>query len=134
MSEFQIRKKKNVVSEDTVEVYTFFGKHDYEDDEGYPMLDFEEEIDLEQIFEDPEAYAVKTNLHGVTRYYVKRGKHGHLFNPIGMYSEGTQHKQLRHAGKPLWELKKTSKKIFDYYINFLKTKNPAWLNNAEREV
>jgi hypothetical protein len=40
---------------------------------------------------------------------------------------------MRHAGRPEWEFKETTKQVFDKYINFLKTKNVAWLNNAERD-
>jgi hypothetical protein len=50
-----------------------------------------------------------------------------------MYSEGTAKKQMRHAGKPEWEFKETNEVVFNKYINFLRTKNIAWLNNAERE-
>jgi len=50
-----------------------------------------------------------------------------------MYSEGMAKKQLRHAGRPEWEFKETNEQVFTKYIKFLKTKNTAWLNNAERE-
>lgn len=133
MSEFSIKKKKDSKVEEKTVVYTFFGKHDLEDEGGYPLLDMSD-IDIDNILKDPEVCAVKTMQRGVNKYYVKRGKYGHLFNPIGIYSENTQYKQERHAGKPLWTLRLATKKVFEYYINFLKTKNIAWLNNAEREV
>lgn len=136
MSHFhQIKKDEgeeaNVVDERSVEIFTFKGTEDYLDVDSYPMLDPEEDVD---VFSLPDAYAVRVNNGTRIRYYVKRGKYGKLFNPIGMYSEGQQRKQFRHAGKPAWEFKEATKKVFTYYIKFLRSKNPAWLHNAEREV
>ena len=56
-----------------------------------------------------------------------------LHDALPIYSEGTARKQMRHAGRPEWQFKETTKQVFDKYINFLKTKNVAWLNNAERD-
>ena len=95
------------------------------------MLDLQGDDD---IFTIPNVYAAEVSKGAKTTYYVKRGKYGKLYDPIGMYSEGTQKKQMRHAGKPEWSLQTTSKLVFDQYTNYLKTKNSAWLNNAEREV
>ncbi len=131
MADFAIKKRDDKPSGEDVIVYTFSNNYDYEDDDGFPLLDTDESQD---IFKLPDAYAIKITRGAKTTYYVKRGKYGKLFNPIGMYSEGTEHRQMRHAGKPEWEFKSTNSKVFNYYINFLKTKNAAWLNNAEREV
>ena len=49
-----------------------------------------------------------------------------------MYSEGKNTQFLSRSGKNEYEFKKVSKEIFDMYLNFLSTKNLAWLNNAER--
>ena len=120
MSNFKIHPDKSteIDVEDSVEssLYTIFGKHDWLDNG-----------------EDSKSAQIHAKLSG-SKMYVKRGRHGHLFNPIGLYSEGTEYKQKRHAGKPEWELKPVNKKAFDFYINFLKTKNVAWLRNAEREI
>lgn len=134
MSEFKINKDKVQDSTIKCEAFCFWGEHDYEDESGYPMRFFDQESELEEVFGDYDVYAIKVTVGRKANYYVKRGKHGHLFNPIGMYSEGTNRKQMRHAGKPEWSFVITSEKIFGYYINFLKTKNIAWLRNAEREV
>jgi hypothetical protein len=132
MSEFIINKDKKQESDHReLEVYTFGNHADYEDDKGFPRLDITN--DDNNVFHLPTAHAIKSVTGNVTRYYVKRGKDGILFNPIGMYSEGTEYKKMRQ-GKAMWELKKTSKRVFEFYIQFLKTKNIAWLNNAEREL
>jgi hypothetical protein len=129
--------KEETLDERSVELFTFKGQEDYLDGDKYPMMDLPDldekgkEVDL---FTLPDAYAIRVNTGSRVRYYVKKGKYGKLFNPIGLYSEGMQRKQLRHAGKPAWEFKETTEKVFTYYIKFLRSRNAAWLNNAEREV
>ncbi len=130
MADFKINKDKEDDGDyREVAVYTFMGKHDVLDATGFPILACEEDI-----FSHPDAYAVKIIKGERTNYWVRRNKRGALFNPIGLYSEGNSQKRLRHAGRPEWRLEPTSVKVFDFYVNFLKSKNSAWLNNAEREV
>ncbi len=131
MSEFVINNKNQKDDTLSVKAYTFWGMHETEDSQGFPMLDLQDDDD---IFTIPNVYAAEVSKGAKTTYYVKRGKYGKLYDPIGMYSEGTQKNQMRHAGKPEWSLQTTSKLVFDQYTKYLKTKNSAWLNNAEREV
>jgi len=130
MSTFKIHKEKDVQksneeelqSQDTL-LYTIFGKHDWLDEEGFPRIN--QEV--------PDAYAKSIVGNSKTKFFVKRGRYGKLYNPIGLYSEGTANKQLRHAGRPEWEFRQETEEVFNFYIKFLKTKNSAWLHNAERE-
>ncbi len=131
MSEFKINSQKPDSSNTVTEVYTFWGDHEFEDTMGFPKLSLQKNKD---VFSMQNAYAVKISKGNKTNYYVKRGKYGKLYNPIGLYSEGNVTKQNTRHGQSQWSLKTTSEKVFNYYINFLKTKNSAWLNNAEREV
>lgn len=132
MTNFKINTEKENELNTIIKVYTYYGEHEFLDENGFPMLEVEEGI--ENVFNLTDAYAVSFSRGAKTNYYVKRGKHGRLYNPIGMYSEGNSKKQLKHAGKPEWNFSATNEKIFTYYINFLKTRNLSWLNNAEREV
>ena len=68
------------------------------------------------------------------QHYIKVGLYGKIFNPIGMYSEGRQNKFLSKVGKQEYNFTRVNSKVFDMYLNFLRTKNVAWLNNAEREL
>ena len=133
MTTFRIDESKDDRFEVLISAYTFKGEHDFENEDGYPMIELEDE-DIDNLFSLADAYALKIKKGKRTEYYVKRGRHGHLYNPIGMYTEGTKNNQMRHAGRPEWRFETTNKKVFDYYTNFLKTKNTAWLRNAEREV
>ena len=124
--EFVINQNKEENNDSSTEVFTIYGKQEFQDSKGFPRLEESNE-------DHADAYAKKIAVGRRTKYYVKRGRYGRLYNPIGLYSEGTARKQMRHAGRPEWEFKETTKQVFDKYINFLKTKNVAWLNNAERD-
>lgn len=108
-----------------IEHYTILGDHEYLDDNHNPRLSKENEITFAQKITYPS---------GNVKYFIKIGPYGKIYNPIGMYSEGTASKFLSKFGKKAWDFKSVNQKIFELYINFLRTKNIAWLNNAEREM
>ena len=110
-------------------IYTMIGSQDYLDDE-YPCL----HLNSTEAKESADAYAMQIKIGKRTKYYAKRGKHGRLFNPIGMYSEGMSRKSLGHAGRLEWRFVEVSKRPFEFYRDFLRTRNLAYLNNAEREL
>lgn len=105
--------------------FTILGDHEFLDDNGNPRTKEENNKVV--------AKSVTTDSHP-PRYYVKVGTYGKLYNPIGLYSEGQNAKFLSKIGRKQFEFKEVNQKIFDLYINFLTTKNLAWLNNAEREM
>jgi len=41
---------------------------------------------------------------------------------------------LAKTGKKAWDFKQVNAKVFEMYLTFLRTKNRAWLTNAEREL
>jgi hypothetical protein len=103
--------------------YTVFGEHDDIDSDGNPLTD-----------QEKDCLAYIKNLNGDQQYYLKIGLHGKIFNPIGLYSEGKSNKFLSKVGKQEYNFTKVNSKVFNMYLNFLRTKNLAWLNNAEREL
>lgn len=66
-----------------------------------------------------------------TKYYILQSIDS-FYNPWGMFQEGTRNKFAKNKGKKVWELKEVSEKAFEYYIQFLKTRNSGHLINAER--
>lgn len=87
--------------------------------------------------EDKKCYAKMhefKNPNGETRfsYYVKSGKDGSLFNPWGMYTEGTESKVF--GGENYWNFKSVNKKCFDLYVKFLEVRKNSLILNAEREI
>jgi hypothetical protein len=53
---------------------------------------------------------------------------------LGLFSEGSSNKVLAKIGKNEFNFKKVNSKVFDLYLSFLRTKNIAWINNANREL
>tara|TARA_R110000824_G_scaffold282601_15_gene470909 strand:- start:767 stop:1189 length:423 start_codon:yes stop_codon:yes gene_type:complete len=126
-----IDKSKKSKEPKRVEViYTVSGKHDYLEDKKYPAV----KLDSTEAKESAIAHAMKITIGARTKYYAKRGKHGRLFNPVGMFSEGMGSKRLHHAGRPEWRFVEIGERAFRFYRDFLRTKNIAYLHNAEREL
>ena len=118
-----------------VTAYTLTGKEDYVDGGGHPVVEIANDmLPLAEIEERTDAYAARVIVGTTTKHYIKKGKHGRLFNPLGLYSEGNAKKRMNHAGKMEWTLQTVTPQAFKFYLDFLKTKNEAYLNNAEREV
>jgi hypothetical protein len=81
---------------------------------------------------DPKAYCKIVRVNDTISYWVLRGPNGKLFNPYGLYEETEIIKRRTAAQKP-FVMRETTEKMFRHYLQFLKSKNPAWLINAERE-
>lgn len=108
-----------------VYTYTILGKHDSFDDDNNPIIDEESKDVLAK-----KIVASDTK----TRYLIKVGPHGRIYNPIGIFSEGRGNNFSKRSGKPEWEFTEVNQKVFDIYLCFLRTKNVAHLNIAEREL
>lgn len=110
--------------EKIIECYTILGNHKYLDSLNRPRIDDEDKALAKTI----------TTGDRPSRFYIKVGTYGKIYNPIGLYSEGHSEKFLSKIGRKQFEFKEVNQKIFDMYVSFLSTKNLAWLNNAEREL
>jgi len=119
-----VPQKKNNETKSESGFYTIFGNHVYLDDNGNPRVNDD----------NPNTFAKCVSSENGSRYFIKVGLYGKIFNPIGLYSEGRQNKFLSKVGKKEYDYKEVNQKVFDLYVNFLRTKNQAWLNNAEREL
>lgn len=118
--------KNNRKSYNTSDMYyTILGEHDFIDINNHPRAEENNKNILAKV-----VYSET----GLEKCYIKIGSHGKVYNPLGLYSEGKHSKFVSKTGKNEYNFKKVNRKIFDMYINFLSTKNLAWLNNAEREL
>lgn len=92
-----------------------------------------QEIDVNS----PKCYAKKITIQsgaGIKeKFYVKYDNKGFMYDPWGLYTEGTEEKKL-YGDEPTWSFRKVDEKSFSYYLDYLKTRNKAWLHNAEREA
>ena len=119
-----LRPKPEANNNKIYSYYTIVGKQEAFDDENNPILSTE----------STEVLAKKIVSDTKTRFFIKVGPHGKIFNPIGIFSEGRSNKFLRQTGKPEWEFQEVNKRIFDLYLSFLRTKNIGHINLAEREM
>lgn len=123
-NDFFIQHKQEEDTDKITEFFTLIGKHEYVDENHNPRASKETK----------EVCAKKVIGEKTTKFYIKTGLYGKIYDPIGLFSEGTGSKILTRSGKKAWEFKQVNSKVFDMYISFLRTKNKAWLNNAEREL
>ena len=128
---FIIDPSKEPPNSPTATVYTVMGKEDYiEKESGLPCLN----VSVDEAESNPYAHAMKIVGTSTRRFFVKQGLYGKLFNPLGFFSEGKEAQKRRHAGRLEWELKEVTEKVFNFYVNFLRTKNLSYIHNAEREL
>lgn len=103
--------------------YTILGQQDQVNEEGFPV-----------VFKKNSALAYTKTINDEIQYFLKIGTYGKIYNPMGLYSEGKSNKFMAKIGKNEYNFTRVNQKVFDMYLNFLKSKNIAWLNNAEREL
>jgi hypothetical protein len=108
------------------EFYSSMGSQDYLDDQNYPRISKEN---------DKRILAKKiTREDGSIKYSVKLTNNGKMQNPLSMYGVEKDTTFLDRVCRSNDKFKEVNYKVFNLYINFLKTKNIAWLHNAEREA
>lgn len=124
MSEFEEflvdREKTPSINNIEDRFYTIWGMEDFVDEDGNTRQDKETK----------NTFAKHTN----GKFLIKIGLDNRVYNPLGLFSEGRPNKVLAKIGKNEFNFKRVNSKVFDLYISFLRTKNIAWLNNANREL
>lgn len=108
------------------EFYTLNGLEDYKDTENNPRINQEN---------DSKVLAKKiVREDNSIRFSVKLGNNGKMYNPVSIYGEEKNSNFLDRICRNTNKFRDVNSKAFDLYVKFLKTKNIAWLNNAEREM
>jgi hypothetical protein len=140
------RPKDNIQEVDKhtkhVLVFTIVGKHDGFVDElgnvksdGYPVVADKDDTHAEDL---EHAYAQRIQRGRQVTYWIKKGGDGRLYNPIGIYNEHLGLKstsgKYQKGGIEVWKYGEVNREIFLHYLNFLRTRNQAWLINAQREL
>lgn len=123
---FTLNKQKSTEehSDTLINYYTMLGDHEFIDNDSRPRSKKESKLVV--------AKSISRNSN--SKFYIKIGTYGKIFNPMGLFSEGKNEKFIAKIGKKEFEFKEVNQKVFDLYLSFLSTKNLAWLNNAEREL
>lgn len=68
------------------------------------------------------------------KFFVKVGVDGYVFDPWGVFSEGTQSRFARVHGRPAWDWSEVSDNAFSYYLKYLQTRNKTWYTHVDREL
>lgn len=116
--------KKVEQTQKSTSFYTIVGKQTSFDHDDNPLVDTD----------GPNVLAKKITTDNKSRFYIKVGPFGKIYNPIGIFSEGRGNKYLKQAGKEEWPFEEVNNRVFNLYLSFLRTKNQAHLNMAEREL
>lgn len=107
------------------EFYTISGTSDYLDTEGNPRLNEEnQKVCAKKLY----------RADGSHRFYIRLANNNSVYNPISLYGDEKPNTFLDRVVRSGFKFKEVNEKVFNMYLGFLKTKNAAWLHNAEREM
>lgn len=108
------------------EFFTISGEEDFIDSSGSPRLekDLAEKVYAKKIIRKDNSY----------KYLIKLSNNSKLFNPLSIYGIEQDKSFLNRVCRSNKKFKEVNQKAFEWYLKFLRTKNIAWLNNAEREI
>lgn len=113
--------KKN---SETEQLYTMLGQEEYLDKDQSPRTE------TENI-----AYAKKIiRVDGSIKYLIRTGMDKKLYNPLSPIDKESNRAFLDRVSRSNDRFRSVSQKTFNWYMQFLQTKNTAWLHNAEREA
>lgn len=108
------------------EYYTLMGMEDFQDSLNNPRINNsnDNKILAKKIVRDDNS----------VKFSIKLGNNGKVYNPISIYGEEKKNNFLDRICRSSNKFKEVNFKAFELYVKFLKTKNIAWLHNAEREI
>lgn len=103
--------------------YTMVGLESFVDDDELPRTNDNDKIFAKRV----------ARPNGTTKYLIRLGANGKLFNPVSIYGIEQQKTFLDRICRSDKRFKEVSSKTFEYYTKFLTTKNTTLLYHAERE-
>jgi hypothetical protein len=103
--------------------YTLVGQEDFIDQENNPRIE-----------KDDNRVLAKKTLQNKLKYLIKLDNAGKFYNPLSPISSIKPIKILQTISLYDNRFKEVNQTAFNMYLNFLRSKNIAWINNAEREV
>jgi hypothetical protein len=108
------------------EYYCISGSEEFLDKDRNPRVSTESDnrVLAKKIFRDD----------GSFRMSIKLTNNGKIQNPMSIYGQEKQSSFLDRVCRSQNRFKEVNMKVFNMYINFLRTKNVAFLHNAEREM
>lgn len=89
--------------------------------------------DGNEVSSEDEAVAKRVKNSHYIRFCSQGRKANELFDPLTDQDEVLT-KSTRSTGRLVWEFRDVSETSFDFYLKYLRGKNPANYNNARRSV
>jgi hypothetical protein len=130
--EFKVKQDSTVFN-----YYTKIGYEDYLDDNGNPRLQTESNRVFAKSIKDKLSKNFTNSQSGYS-YYVKTDPNKNLFDPVERHSidknSNTAKSFINKICKTELKYTEVSESVFTKYLNFLKTENLQWLNQAQREI
>lgn len=106
--------------------YGLVEDYDFVDDQNNPRIKIENDNRV--------LAKIKVRDNGTEKFLIKTDNNKKLFNPSAQLSDNKQRKLLNQYVADQSDFKEVSRNVFDLYLIFLRTSNPLWINNAEREA
>jgi hypothetical protein len=119
---FTIDENKQDTSE--YKFYCLVGDEDFLDLSGNPMTKTDNNKVLAKKI-------TKTN--NASQYFIRLATNNKLYNPISQVGEDKSTSIIDNTCRPTNRFTAVNQTVFDYYLQFLSSKNLLWLNKAERE-
>jgi hypothetical protein len=124
VNNFIFSSNKKTTDAPTSQYYTLIGQEDFIDDDNNPRIEKDN---------DNRVLAKKT-VQNKLKYLIKLDNAGKFYNPLSPISSIKPIKILQTISISDSRFKEVNQTVFNMYLNFLRSKNIAWINNAEREV
>lgn len=123
---FEAKQNKDVETNQKNEFYCVTGSQEFFDNSQNPRVGEEEDsrVLAKRIYRDD----------GTSRLSIRLSNTGKLQNPLSIFGLEKQTSFLDRVCRSQNKFKEVNMKVFSFYLNFLRTKNVAWLHNAEREM
>ena len=124
MSDFLFTIDKNKKDITNNEFYCLIGNEDFVDSTGRPMT----KKDTDKVMAKKIS---KTD--SPVQYFIRLSTNNKLYNPISQVGEDKSTSIVDNTCRPTNRFTQVSYLVFEYYLQFLTSKNIIWLNKAERE-
>lgn len=124
MSDFIFTIDHNKQDTTDYKFYCLVGDEDHIDTNGNPMLTADSNKVLAKKI-------IKIN--SPLQYFIRLSTNNKLYNPISQLGEDKSSSIVDNTCRPTNRFTPVSPAVFEYYLQFLSSKNLLWLNKAERE-
>lgn len=115
--------------------YTLIGYENFIDEDGFPRSSIEDSSVCARAIKNKQGKKFNSDIQ--YRFYIKTDPNKNIYNPIEIYSsikDKQSNSFLNKICKAEQVFTEVTPQVFGLYINFLKTKNIRWLNEAQREL